>query len=202
MSEDDWECRIKLPDDWFALGPGVDEDALRQQVEGHDLEPDVAVVLLDKLKVFKEDVEERDAIYGALMWKPHDVDGVYSANLLVFAAPRSHRGLPLEAEVEGLASSLREQRAGDVVEPTVETVEIPAGLAVRARVLTETSPDVDDATIVLDSTQYWVPLKEHDRNLIFSFSTPNLTSGDDLADLFDGIARTIEIDEAISAPTS
>lgn len=195
-----WECTVNLPETWLALLPDASDGVIDEQVDARAYDEALASTLKDKLRMLREDLDERRALYGALTWQPDEIDGVYSANMLMFAAPRSAPGLPVAAEIRTLADALPKQRAGDVTPPAVSEVDLPAGPAVRVRVLAETSPDDDGATMVLDCVQFWLPLTEHDETLIFSFSTPNLALGDQLAEVFDRIATAIEVDEAVEAP--
>ncbi len=192
-----WECTVKLPQTWLAITPETTDAGIDEQVSAApDVDAQLSSTLQEKLRMLRDDLNERRGLYGGLVWHPDEVDGVFSANVMAFAAPRSAPGLPVDAEIRTLAHALPKERAGDVVPPVVDEVALPAGPAVRVRVMAETSPDEDGATMVLDCVQYWLPLSEHDQNLIFSFSTPNLALGDDLAEIFEQIAQTIEVDEA------
>ncbi len=196
-----WECTLRLPETWVAVMPDMTDADLDEQVDARRLDAPLAATLKDKLRMLREDLDHRSALYGALTWQPDEVDGVFSANVLVFAAPRSAAGLPVDPEIRTLADRLPTERSGDVTPPDVAEVELPAGPAVRVRVLTETSPDDDGATMVLDCVQYWLPLADHAENVIFSFSTPNLALGDQFAEMFDRIAQTIEIGVAERSST-
>ena len=69
----------------------------------------------------------------------------------------------------------------------------PATRTIRVRGLRRSgSGDPDEGDLVMDAVEHWVPVPGHGDVLLLRGSTPCLDIGDELADVFDAIAGTLE----------
>lgn len=190
--------RIPLGDSWFdlPLDEDTDREALQERVDARlGREPDLAPArerLVDMLAHFSRDARERGAVGAALYWRRHDLDIVTVATLYTAVCPRPEG--PVDAEIARLAGHLAERYATDRFDPAVETCELPAGQALRVRVISETERDEDRHGVgLLETVQYWIPVASRPASLLLNFSTPNLAGADRLVAELDAIAARVEL---------
>lgn len=135
-----------------------------------------------------EDARAQHALAAYTM--VYEADGLpVEAILLAFGSEREHPD-DVDAEIRSLESALAVMREGDTDERHVSVVELPAGPAVRVRVLAEDSPG-ERRSLLIDGVSYWVPVPGEPDILLLSVSTPVLVLADTLADIADDIAQAL-----------
>ena len=71
-------------------------------------------------------------------------------------------------------------------------VDLPAGGAVRIRALRRSGSGDDDTDLLVDVVEHWIPVPGTTDVLVLQGSTPCLDIADELAEVFDRIAGTLE----------
>jgi hypothetical protein len=126
---------------------------------------------------------------AAVAWDPDGAQQPHAV-LQVSLTPWQPSGAdPLAA----LAGELAADRPGDVGPRTVSRVDLPAGPAVRVRVIADGGADAARRQVVSDVVQYWLPLPERGLAVVAATSTAILTDGDALADLLDALVPSLTV---------
>lgn len=193
-----WGLSLPLGEAWFDLP--LDDEATQASYEARvdariAREPDLAGSrdsLVKMIAHFARDARMRGAVGGALYWKRHDLDVVSVATLYTTVCPRSDG--PVSDEIERLRSQLDERYATDRFEPAVDVCDLPAGQALRVRVISDTEQDENEQWVaLLETVQYWIPVPGWPACLLLNFSTPNLAGAEPLVTEFDQIARRLDL---------
>src|SRR5262249_21258379 len=79
--------------------------------------------------------------------------------------------------VATLTEQLSAERAGDIGPRAVQAVELPAGPAVRVRVIADGGADPAGRQVVSDAVQYWLPLPDRGLAVVAASSTAALDEG-------------------------
>ena len=195
-AEPAWDFSLNIPDGWYVRDPelasrraSTERDVDRQIADDPALAPhreDLVEILLG----FWLEADQKSAIIAATVWQIVD-DTIVVGNLAVFDGERQSPD-SVESELAALERNLSRPEEHDVGDRDVRLVTLPAGKAVRLRWLTETEPDDDGSTLVLDGVSYWVPVPGHPATVALNGSTPCLPFADELAAAFDSIADTLE----------
>ena len=78
---------------------------------------------------------------------------------------------------------------------TVEIVELPAGRAVRLGRLARTDgAEPGKSEVAVAMVQHWLPVAGAAVTAVLAGTTPCLHIADELADVFDSIARSVEVE--------
>jgi hypothetical protein len=118
---------------------------------------------------------------------PRSVLDVQVADALDFPAALA----PAGDEADGLLGLLLRPAEDDVSNRTAERVDLPAGPAVRLRVLAPGGTDPDGRELVCDLTQYWIVLPTAPATVLLTCSTSRLEDGDRNAALLDRLAGAL-----------
>ncbi len=200
MDELTWDFALVVPSGWYVYDPdptsrrestsAAVDDRIR---ETRALAP-ARSTLVDLLLGFWADADDELALAAAVLWEPGDPAAV-AANLTVVAYSNAPE---LDALKAGAAGA-----TGDDVRPReVTTVDLPAGPGVRVRALRRSGPDDSgDAELLVDVVEHWVPVPRHSDVLLLRGSTPCIDLADEIADVFDQIAGTLEF-TSVPAETS
>jgi hypothetical protein len=95
---------------------------------------------------------------------------------------------PAEDEAEGLLGLLMRPADDDVSNRTAERVDLPAGPAVRLRVLAPGGTEPDGRELVCELIQYWIVLPTAPATVLLTCSSSRLEDGDRNAALLDELA--------------
>lgn len=146
--------------------------------------------LIDILLGFAETADEKGALVAATLWEPGDYAPTV-ANVMVLAA-----ATPEPPGIDTLVEALARPAASDAGPRDVQEMQLPAGPAVRLRLLTATEGPPDEPSVVLDAIQHWIPVPGcPGEAAVVSSSTPCLDVGDALATLSDEIAISVRFEE-------
>ena len=192
-----WDFTLVIPDGWYLREP---DRSLRTQSVNEFTDGLIAsdpalapqrAEMIDRYLTFSADADEKFAVIAAMLWEPHDEVPI-AADLRIHEAERGITD-DLDAELARLEEVLSVTEQGDLGPRDVSVVDLPAGRAVRLRLLTQTDPDEDGSTIALDVVQFWVPVPGQPDVVLFSGSTPNLVFADDIVATFEEIVATLEL---------
>jgi hypothetical protein len=139
-----------------------------------------------------EDAEERGAMSCAVLWEPSPY-GPTVANLTVLVCEPTATSTP--AELDAIVNMLSASDDTDVGPKTVDTVDLPAGPAVRIRYLREADEE-GAPRVVFDVTQFWIPLldrKDQPITLLVNAVTPSLYAGDRVAEVAKLTAESVAL---------
>lgn len=192
-----WDFSLVIPDGWYLREPDLSSRAQSISEFADSLieaDPELAsqrAEMIERYSTFSADADEKSALIAAMLWEPHDEVPI-AADLRVHEAEREIAD-DLDAELARLKEVLSVTEQGDLGPREVSVVDLPAGRAVRVRLLTQTDPDFDGSTIALDVVQYWVPVPGQPDTVLISGSTPNLVFAEDIVALFEEIVGTLEL---------
>jgi hypothetical protein len=196
---DPFDFAIKVPEGWCGHSPDPDpavqqkttEMAVDQMIR---LEPVLAEArgeIIERMFGFAGEANEKQAMVAASLWTV--VDGTEAAaNMMVFSAARD-ASQSVEDDVARVERELSTPDPDDVKDREVSVVDLPAGKAVRLRVLTKTPSEDGEAGLVVEVVQYWLPVPDAGHSLIVSCTTPCLVYGDELTAVFDSIAGSLQL---------
>lgn len=207
MSDDQPDFSLRIPESWYEFDLDRSarkkrvEQAVDEQVRANPALAAARGAIIERLVGFAADADEKGALACATLWTIIDNVEV-AANVMVFSVGRDCPG-NLETELSGLEAQLGRRSSVDVGDRFVERVSLPAGAAIRLRVLAESSlgatPNGRSSAgkagggIVVDTVQHWLPVPDAEHTLLVSGTTPCLAYGDDLADVFDSIAASLRL---------
>jgi hypothetical protein len=207
VSDEPPDFSLRVPESWYELDldrksrKKRTEEAVDEQVRLNPVLAPARTAIIERLLGFAADADDKGAVAGATLWTVIDNIEV-AANIMVFSVGRDSPG-NLEVELAGLETQLGRRSAVDVGDRLVERVTLPAGDAVRVRVLAESAAEPssngrfhsgpEGGGIVVDTVQHWLPVPDAEHTLVVSGTTPCLAYGDDLADVFDSIAATLQL---------
>ncbi len=189
-----WTFKYSLPARWFAVNPQADSTELITTLVDHHVMSDPSLapsrdVLVKALATFAVEAGQRGAAAAAFLATLESGIPVLGELLAI-----SLRGAAADvnAELDVLAANLRKGREGDITPREVEIVDLPAGRAIRVRLIGDLVDPRGRETAV-DSVQYWVPVvHEHGHDvLLLSGGTPTLAAAEQFATTFDEIARSL-----------
>lgn len=126
---------------------------------------------------------------AAVAWDPASA-GQPHAVLQVSVTPWRPAGAD---PIGQLTTELAADRPGDIGPRTVEAVPLPAGTAVRVRMLADGGADPAGRQVVSDVVQYWLPLPDRGVAVVAATSTAILTDGDQLAALLDTLMPLLAV---------
>ncbi|HWC14901.1 MAG TPA: hypothetical protein VG929_09935 [Actinomycetota bacterium] len=191
-----WDFTVMIPDGWYLRE--IDWSKREQDIAAFVDEmiandPDLAgqrADMIERFEVFSKDADDKMALIAAMLWDT-------SGEVPIAADIRIHESLreapeTIERELDLLQEMAGRSEPGDLGPREVQLVDLPAGRAVRLRVLAETEADAKGDTIALDVVQHWVPVPERAEMIVISSSTPNLVFADDIVKAFDAVAETLE----------
>lgn len=95
--------------------------------------------------------------------------------------------------IAALTEQLGGQHEGDIGPRSVETVELPPGPAVRARVIADGGEDRAGRQVVSDVVQYWLPLPERGLAVVAASSTAVLDAGAETAAVLDVLVERLTV---------
>ena len=193
---DPFDFDIRIPDGWCAHSPDPDpavqqrttEEAVDQIIRDEPALAEARNGIIDRMVGFAREANGKGAMAAASLWTLVE-DTETAANMMVFAARRD-AGEPVEATIARLVQNLSDPDEADTNERDVHEVELPAGPAVRLRVMAQTP---EEPGIVIELVQYWLPVRDASHTLIVSCTTPCLVYGDELTAVFDSIAASLEL---------
>lgn len=207
VSDEPPDFSVRVPESWYELDLDAKgskariEQAVDEQVRADPLLASARGAIIERLLGFAADARDKGALACATLWTIIDNVEV-AANVMVFSVSRDSPP-DLETELSGLEAQLGRRSSVDVGDRFVERVTLPAGAAIRLRVLAESS--VEPASngrahageggggIVVDTVQHWLPVPDAEHTLLVSGTTPCLAYGDDLAAVFDSIAASLRL---------
>lgn len=189
---------LSVPANWYV----VDVDpAMRRKRASEDVTARVASQpelgefekdIVETLVGFSEDAEERGAMSCAVLWEPSPY-GPTVANLTVLVCEPTAPTTP--AEIDAIVEQLSTPDDTDVGPRTVDTIDLPAGPAVRLRYLREADEE-GAPRVVFDVTQFWIPLlgrKAQPITLLVNTVTPSLHAGDRVAEAARRTAESVAL---------
>ena len=189
---------LSVPANWYV----VDVDpATRQARAAKDVaarvasQPDLAPfeqAIVETLIGFGEDAEERSAMSCAVLWEPSPY-GPIVANLTVLVCEPT--ATSTSDEIDAIEKMVSTSDDTDVGPKTVDTVDLPAGPAVRVRYLREADEE-GAPRVVFDVTQFWIPLlarKTQPITLLVNAVTPSLHAGDRVAEAARRTAESVAL---------
>jgi hypothetical protein len=189
---------LSVPANWYV----VDVDpATRRERASKDVAARVASQpelgpfekdIVETLVGLGEDAEEKGAMSCAVLWEPSPY-GPIVANLTVLVIEPSATSTP--AEVDAIVNLLSASHDTDVGPRTVDTLDLPAGPAVRLRYLREADEE-GAPRVVFDVTQFWIPLldrKTQPITLLVNALTPSLHAGDRVAEAARRTAESVTL---------
>lgn len=188
-----WDFSLEIPEDWYVHDPdpttrrATTARHVEERLRGHPGLPAVADNLMSVLADFAIEADDKGALAAATLWVAGDLAPV-SANLMVLVAARSV-ARP-DDEIASLVSALSCADVGEIGEREVAAVQLPAGPAVRLRLLTPAEAGPGEASVVLCAVQHWIPVPGHPHSAVVSASTPCLGCGEELVAVFDRIAAS------------
>jgi len=196
---DPFDFAIRIPDGWVAHDPDPDptiqrqsaEAAVDEMIDAQPLLAEARATLVERMLGFAQDAIEKRAMAAASLWTVIE-DTELAANMMVFSNPRDP-AQSIESEVGHLKDRLSIADDDDVNKREVTEMDLPAGRAVRLRVMTQTPPGRGETGLVVEMVQYWLPVPDAAHSLIVSCTTPCLVYGDELTGVFDSIAATLEL---------
>jgi hypothetical protein len=144
------------------------------------------------LTAFAAAARERGAVAAAALLGRLESGVPVLGELL--AIPQRGSELGVEAALEELRGGLAGPRDGDITPRLLTLVGLPAGPAVRLRVVGDLV-GADGEPRAVDSVQFWIPVggaAGHDV-LILAAGTPTLAAADAFAAAVDRIAETLRI---------
>jgi hypothetical protein len=207
VSDERPDFSLRVPEDWYELDLDRKsrkksiEQAVDEQVRANPVLDPAREAIIERLLGFAADAEEKGALAGATLWTVIESVEV-AANVMVFSVGRDSPR-DLETELSDLEAHLGRRSSVDVGDRLVERVTLPAGAAIRLRVLAESSVDPTSngrfqagrggGGIVVDTVQHWLPVPDAEYILLVSGTTPCLAYGDDLAEVFDSIAGSLRL---------
>lgn len=194
-----WDFTVMIPDGWYLRQIDwskreQDIAAFVDEMIGND--PDLAgqrADMIERFDVFSKDADDKMALIAAMLWDT-------SGEVPIAADIRIHEALreapdDIERELDLLQEMASRSEPQDLGPRDVQLVELPAGRAVRMRLLTQTEADPKGDTIALDVVQHWVPVPGHPDMVLVSSSTPNLVFADGIVKIFDAVADSLEFHE-------
>jgi hypothetical protein len=173
-AEREWTFSYSIPAHWAAVDPVGDRQAT------------------GALEAFAAAARARGAVAAAALigWLESGI--AVLGEWLAIAQRGSGSGV--DAALVGLCGDLGRRRDGDITDRQVSVVDLPAGPAVRLRVVGDLVGGTGEATAV-DSVQHWIPVPHeagHDV-LILAAGTPTLAAADPFAAAVDRIAGSLRI---------
>jgi hypothetical protein len=189
----DWVFRLAVPDGWLS----VDLDRLPVDRRGDlvlavdhlvaevpEMREDSAH-LVDIAEGVIADAEAHDALLAAVGFEL--VGGALVAlSVAAYAIPGDEA-----FDVEALAEDLTTPHPLDMNGRDVEVVDLPVGPAVRVHAISETAPDAEGRTMVIEGVDHFIPVPSGTDMLLLTGSTPSVAIGDELLPVFDDIAASV-----------
>ncbi|PZS04756.1 MAG: hypothetical protein DLM56_05115 [Pseudonocardiales bacterium] len=139
--------------------------------------------VLDRLAA---DAARRGSIAAYTQWRPGSGE-----------PPRSSLSVSTVAEdgdLAALRASLATPRVTDLSPRAVETVRLPAGVSIRARVYAVGGRSADHGNVVVDAVQYWIPMPGTGLVFVLASTTTGIDDGNAVAALVDAMADALLID--------
>ena len=189
---------LSVPANWYVVDV---EPATRQARAAKDVAARMATepnlepfeqTIVEALIGFGEDAEERGAMSCAVLWEPSPY-GPIVANLTVLVCEPTATSTP--AELDAIVKMLSTPDDTDIGPKTVDTVDLPAGPAVRTRYVREADEE-GAPRVVFDVTQFWIPLlgrKTQPITLLVNAVTPSLHAGDRVAEAARRTAESVTL---------
>ena len=186
--------RFDLPGAWYRWDPDDAVFAASKELDARIEErPTLAAVrqtLLRLLLDLWDDAADQQAVAAAALVEPAP-DAALVASLVVVEAEREHPG-DEDAEVTALLDLLRGDSPFDIRPRTVDTVDLPAGRAVRlARLARTDGAEPGESEVAVEMVQHWLPVPGETTMIVLAGSTPCLHVAEELAEAFDTIARSV-----------
>ena len=146
-----------------------------------------------------DDAADRGAFFGATVAMQLEKQPV-AASVMAFllAAPAGADGAPT-TDTEALLLPLTEPADGEEL-LEVGLVDLPVGASVRLRALVASGVQSQEGIEPsVDVVRYFTPRPASGHLVVSAFSTPTLHVADALGELFDVMARSITITDAVDA---
>jgi hypothetical protein len=156
--------------------------------------PEVADAFARTLDTLASHYARRGSQLAAVGWQPSTGRPPQSVLDVKLVEP-----LPADSprdEAEGLTGLLMLPSPDDVGPRTVELVELPAGPAVRLRLLGPGGRDAGGRDVVCDIVQYWLPVGPAAATVLVTCSTADVAAGDRIAELVDVLVTRLAVDPA------
>jgi hypothetical protein len=189
---------LSVPANWYV----VDVDpAMRRERAYEDVatrvasQPELGAFekeIVETLVGLGEDAEERGAMSCAVLWEP-SAYGPTVANLTVLVCEPT--ATSTSAEIDAIVKMVSSSDDTDVGPKTVDTIDLPAGPAVRVRYLREADEE-GAPRVIFDVTQFWIPLlgrKTQPITLLVNAVTPSLDAGDRVAEAARRTAESVTL---------
>jgi hypothetical protein len=184
-----------VPESWYRWDPDDPVAAASRDIDARiagwpELAP-VRQMLLRLLIDIWDDAADQEAVAAAALVEPAP-DAALVASLVVVEARRDHPD-DEDAEIAALLDLLRGDSPFDIRPRTVDSVDLPAGRAVRLVRLARTDgAEPGETEVAVEMVQHWLPVPGEGTMVVLAGSTPCLHVADELGEAFDTIARSVE----------
>jgi hypothetical protein len=156
--------------------------------------PEVAAAFASTLDSLADHYARRGSQIAAVEWLAATGRPPQSVLDVRFIEPLSADS-PLD-EAQGLEGLLMLPSEDDASPRTVELVELPAGPAVRLRLLGPGGRDASGRDVICDVVQYWLPLGLAPATALVTCSSSLLEDGDRNAEMLDLLVNEMVIEPA------
>lgn len=196
--------RVRLPiphRNWYelALAPDRRPAAVAAQwaelrATAPDLDrPEVAAAFTATLTGLAARYARGGSQLAAVEWYP--ATGHPPQAVLDVKAVEPVEAVPARDEAEGLQGLLMLPAADDIGPRTVDLVELPAGTAVRLRLLAPAGGSRNRAAVA-DIVQFWLPVPAAPATVLVTCCTSDISAGDRNAELLDLLMTELTVDPA------
>jgi hypothetical protein len=158
--------------------------------------PAIAAAFADTLRTLANHYARRGSQLAAIGWAAasgRPPDCVLDVKLVEPLPAESARD-----EAEGLLGLLMLPSPDDASPRTVELVDLPAGPAVRLRLLGPGGRDTSGRDLVCDIVQYWLPAPAAGATVLVSCSSSDLDAGDRIAAVVDALVTGLTVQPRLS----
>ena len=191
-----FELGLTLPPPWYRWDPNDEVGASARAVDAWLAErPEFGPARQALLRLLLDtwaDAAQQGALAAGLLWEPAP-GAALAARLFVLAAERRAPGDD-PAEIAALLGALGAPSPHDLRPRECAPVDLPAGRAVRLRRTTRTGDaEPGDPEMAVEMVQHWIPVRGGTETVILAGETPCVAIADDLAEVFDAIAGSLEL---------
>jgi hypothetical protein len=187
--------RLALPPEWYRWDPEDEVESSAREIDAFlGRHPEFAAARQALLRLLLDgwrDAADQGALAAAMLWQPAP-GAALAARLFVLACERKAPG-DEPAEIAALLDALGSPSPNDLAPRDCGAVDLPAGRAVRLRRLTRTGDaEPGEPEMAVDMVQHWIPVPGGNETVVLAADTPCVAVADDLADVFDTIAGSLE----------
>ena len=191
-----FELDLTLPQQWYRWDRENEVESSARALDNYLTEhPEFGAARQTLLRLLLDtwaDAADQGALAAAVLWQPAP-GAAFAARLFVLAAERKVPG-DEPAEIAALLDALGTPSPHDLRPRECEPVDLPAGRAVRLRRLTRTGDaNPGEPEMAVEMVQHWVPVPGGTETVVLAGETPCVAVADDLAEVFDAIAGSLEV---------